>query len=100
MQFIIIIFFVYSSDAWIYLRPGPNRIGHVYKKAIYRQYTDDTYSVEIPKPVWHGILGPILHGQLGDILYIHFWNKGSRHYSIHPHGIRYLKPHEGIQRFY
>lgn len=84
-----------GSDAWIYLKPGPNRIGHVYKKAIYRQFTDSTYTVEIPKPGWLGMLGPVLHGELGDILYVHFWNKGSRHYSVHPHGIRYFKPHEG-----
>lgn len=82
-------------DAGIFLKPDTNRIGHIYKKAIYKEYTDDTFSVERTKPDWLGIVGPILHGEVGDTIYVHFWNRASRHYSVHPHGIRYTKGNEG-----
>ncbi|XP_036355876.1 ferroxidase HEPHL1-like, partial [Octopus sinensis] len=84
-----------ATDAGIFLKHGTNRIGHIYKKAIYKEYTDDTFSVERTKPGWLGIVGPILHGELGDTIYVHFWNRARRHYSVHPHGIRYTKGNEG-----
>lgn len=79
----------------VFLEKGPHRIGRVYKKAMYRQYTDATYTIEAPRPPWLGFLGPILKGEVGDVLMVHLKNFASRNYSIHPHGVFYEKNSEG-----
>ncbi|XP_067220570.1 ferroxidase HEPHL1-like [Chanodichthys erythropterus] len=81
--------------ASVFLSNGPTRIGSVYKKAVYRQYTDDSYSKEIPKPEWLGFLGPILRAEVGDVMVVHMKNFASRPYSLHPHGVFYKKDSEG-----
>ncbi|XP_004405862.1 PREDICTED: ceruloplasmin-like isoform 3 [Odobenus rosmarus divergens] len=79
----------------IYLQNGPNRIGRVYKKALYLQYTDKTFTTVIEKPIWLGFLGPIIKAETGDKVYVHLKNFASRPYTFHPHGITYYKEHEG-----
>ncbi|OXB78221.1 UNVERIFIED_CONTAM: hypothetical protein H355_006164 [Colinus virginianus] len=81
--------------ASVYATRGANRIGRVYKKAIFRQYTDDTYSQEIPKAAWLGFLGPVLKAEEEDVFIIHLKNFASRPYSVHPHGVFYDKDSEG-----
>ncbi|XP_066533943.1 ferroxidase HEPHL1-like [Hoplias malabaricus] len=81
--------------ASVFLVPGPQRIGPVYIKAVYRQYTDDTYTQEIPKAAWQGFLGPFIRAEVGDTIQIHLKNFASRNYSIHPHGVIYNKNSEG-----
>ncbi|KAG8519285.1 Hephaestin-like protein 1, partial [Galemys pyrenaicus] len=81
--------------ATLFLERGPNRIGGLYKKAVYRHYTDASYSTEIPKPPWLGFLGPILRAEVGDVVVIHLKNFASRPYSLHPHGVFYNKDSEG-----
>uniref|UniRef100_A0A5F9CLT1 ferroxidase n=1 Tax=Oryctolagus cuniculus TaxID=9986 RepID=A0A5F9CLT1_RABIT len=87
----------FSEDklATLFLERGPNRIGGIYKKAVYRHFTDGTYSTEIPKPSWLGFLGPILRAEVGDVIVIHLRNFASRPYSLHPHGVFYNKDSEG-----
>ncbi|CAO2636086.1 Ferroxidase HEPHL1, partial [Lemmus lemmus] len=82
--------------ATLFLERGPNRIGGIYKKAVYRHYTDGSYSTEIPKPPWLGFLGPILRAEVGDVIVIHLKNFASRPYSLHPHGVFYNKDSEGF----
>lgn len=89
------IFLLIFRLATLFLERGPNRIGGLYKKAIYRHYTDETYSTEIPKPPWLGFLGPILRAEVGDVIVIHLKNFASRPYSLHPHGVFYNKDSEG-----
>lgn len=89
------IFFLIFRLATLFLESGPNRIGGLYKKAVYRHYTDETYSTEIPKPPWLGFLGPILRAEVGDVIVIHLKNFASRPYSLHPHGVFYNKDSEG-----
>ncbi|KAK9962618.1 hypothetical protein ABG768_007975 [Culter alburnus] len=84
-----------EEHASVFLSNGPTRIGSVYKKAVYRQYTDDSYSKEIPKPEWLGFLGPILRAEVGDVMVVHMKNFASRNYSLHPHGVFYKKDSEG-----
>ncbi|KAB1284100.1 Ceruloplasmin [Camelus dromedarius] len=79
----------------IYLQNGPNRIGRVYKKALYLQYTDETFKTIIEKPIWLGFLGPIIKAETGDKVYVHFKNFASRPYTFHAHGMTYYKEHEG-----
>ncbi|XP_068136842.1 ceruloplasmin [Hyperolius riggenbachi] len=84
-----------DEQASIFLQGGPNRIGRVYKKAVYMQYTDGSYTTEIEKPAWLGLLGPIIRAEVGDVVIIHFKNFASRPYSLHPHGVHYSKENEG-----
>lgn len=71
------------------------KLGHVYKKAVLREFTDETFTVQKPRQPWMGILGPVLIGEVGDILNIVFYNMASHPVSMHPHGVRYQKIHEG-----
>jgi len=83
----------------VYATRGANRIGRVYKKAIFRQFTDDTYSHEIPKAAWLGFLGPVLKAEEEDVFIVHMKNFASRPYSVHPHGVFYDKDSEGKSWF-
>lgn len=84
-----------TEHANFYLQSGPDRIGRIYKKAIYLQYTDETYTKKIEKPTWLGFLGPIIKAEIGDTVYVHLKNYASRPYTFHTHGIEYQKEHEG-----
>ncbi|KAG8580851.1 hypothetical protein GDO81_007443, partial [Engystomops pustulosus] len=84
-----------DEQAKMYLQPGPNRIGNINMKAIYVQYTDDTYTVEIKQPAWQGLMGPIMRAEVGDTYIVHVRNFASRNYSCHPHGVDYNKKNEG-----
>ncbi|XP_033645179.1 hephaestin-like protein isoform X2 [Asterias rubens] len=74
-----------------------HRIGRKYKKAIYKQYTDDTYTTEIQVPEWHGSFGPILYAETGDTMFVYFKNMASRPFTMHPHGVKYFKDSEGAK---
>ncbi|KAM3867146.1 coagulation factor VIII [Diretmus argenteus] len=67
-----------------------------YIKAVYREYTDSTYSVPKPRPAWAGIQGPVIHAQAGDRVVVYFKNLASQHYSISPVGVSYWKQSEGV----
>jgi FtsP/CotA-like multicopper oxidase with cupredoxin domain len=82
----------------LYTEPGPHRIGSVYKKAVYREYIDASFStlkVRPPAERYLGILGPILHAEVGDTIKVVFKNNASHPYSMHPHGVLYRKDSEG-----
>uniref|UniRef100_A0A671E758 ferroxidase n=1 Tax=Rhinolophus ferrumequinum TaxID=59479 RepID=A0A671E758_RHIFE len=84
-----------TERANIYLQSGPNRIGRLYKKALYLQYTDGNFTTTIAKPEWLGFLGPIIKAETDDKVFIHLKNFASRPYTFHAHGITYEKEHEG-----
>ena len=67
----------------------------VYKKVRYFEYTDDSFTQKKPQPAWLGILGPIIRGVEGDTIKVVFYNKASKPYSMHPHGLHYDKDNEG-----
>lgn len=75
---------------------GATLIGSKYKKALYREYTDATFTKlkgEWPK---NGILGPIIHAAVGDKIEVVFKNNAEAlSYSVHPHGVFYGKDGEG-----
>jgi len=87
---------VFNRDARVFLEKGEQRIGHVYKKAVYQQYTDATYRQEIEKPKWLGYLGPLISAEEDDTVVVHLKNMATRAYSIHAHGLSYNKSHEGV----
>ncbi len=81
-----------------YVESGPHRIGRVYKKAIYREYTDATFSTLKPRPPeeqYLGLVGPVLRGAVGDTIKVVFKNHATHPYSMHPHGVFYAKDSEG-----
>ncbi|XP_063059110.1 ferroxidase HEPHL1-like [Engraulis encrasicolus] len=85
-----------DEHASVFLERGPTRIGSVYKKAVYVEYSDASYSKRLPKAPWLGFLGPTLKAEVGDVLVVHLRNFASRrHYSMHPHGVFYEKDAEG-----
>uniref|UniRef100_A0A668ALW7 Coagulation factor V n=1 Tax=Myripristis murdjan TaxID=586833 RepID=A0A668ALW7_9TELE len=80
-----------------YLKQGPNRIGRKYKKVVYTQYTNESFTVraeEKQRKNEIGILGPVIRAQIRDIV---FKNMASRPYSIYPHGLTMEKSQEGTE---
>jgi len=80
------------------MESGPGRIGRVYKKVVYREYTDARFAQlkpRSPDEQYLGIVGPILHAEVGDTIKVFFKNNASRPYSMHPHGLFYEKSSEG-----
>jgi FtsP/CotA-like multicopper oxidase with cupredoxin domain len=70
-----------------------------YRKTIYREYTDSTFSRLKPRPeacAHLGILGPLLRAEVGDTIEVVFRNNATRPYSMHPHGVFYRKDSEGV----
>jgi len=65
------------------------------KKVRYVEYTDDRFTTRKPQPEWLGILGPLIRAEVGDTVLVHFLNRTRGQYSMHPHGLRYTKDHEG-----
>jgi hephaestin len=81
-----------------FVEQGPHRIGKVYRKAVYREYSDETFSHLKPRaPEWEhmGILGPVIRAEVGDTIKVYFKNNATRPYSLHPHGVFYNKDSEG-----
>jgi FtsP/CotA-like multicopper oxidase with cupredoxin domain len=67
-------------------------------KAVYREYTDDTFKTLKPRPPqWEhlGVLGPLIRAEIGDTVRIVFRNQTNIFCSMHPHGLAYDKASEG-----
>uniref|UniRef100_A0A8C0J4U3 ferroxidase n=1 Tax=Chelonoidis abingdonii TaxID=106734 RepID=A0A8C0J4U3_CHEAB len=79
----------------VFLQRGPDRIGSSYKKAVYKQFTDNSFKKTVEKPDWLGFLGPIIKAEVGDSIIVHLKNFASRSYTLHPHGVKYTKENEG-----
>ena len=67
----------------------------LYKKVLYREFTDGSFTQEKPHPSHLGVLGPVIKGEVGDVVKIHFKNKANRVFTVHSHGIFYDKSDEG-----
>jgi hephaestin len=88
----------FEGTSAAYTQSGPNRIGRVYRKALYREYTDGTFTTRkprLPEDEYLGLLGPILRAEVGETIKVVFKNTASRTYSMHPHGVFYEKASEG-----
>ncbi|KAJ1119171.1 hypothetical protein NDU88_007357 [Pleurodeles waltl] len=68
---------------------------NLYKKVVYRQYTDDSFTKRVEQSSEKGILGPVISAQVKDTIKIVFKNMASRPYSIYPHGVSISKAMEG-----
>lgn len=88
----------FGEDAKVFVARGRDRIGSVYRKALFRGYTDDTFSTRLDQgPKWRhlGMLGPVIHAEVGDTVEVVLRNDTRRPVSLHPHGLRYDKGSEG-----
>ena len=80
------------------VEPGKFHIGHLALKAIYREYTDSTFTTLKPRPAdqqYLGILGPLLRAEVGDTIRVVFRNNLDAPATMHPHGVSYTKASEG-----
>ena len=81
-----------------YTQSGRHQIGRVNKKAIYREYTDATFTAlkrRTPQESYLGLVGPIFHAEVGDTIKVVFKNNATHPYGMHPHGVLYDKSSEG-----
>lgn len=88
----------FGADENVFVQQGPQRIGKVYRKALYREYTDSTFTTLVTRPPeWEhlGTLGPVIRAEVGDTIVVYFKNNASQPYTIHPHGVFYQKDSEG-----
>ncbi|KAI5238357.1 Cupredoxin [Aureobasidium subglaciale] len=70
--------------------------GMEWQKAVYKGYTDSTFSAQSEQPATNGINGPILRGEVGDMIQIMFVNNLEKNYaSMHSMGLYYGKQYEG-----
>ncbi|XP_012589373.1 PREDICTED: hephaestin isoform X1 [Condylura cristata] len=79
-----------DSYGHIFLSNKDGLLGSRYKKAVFREYTDGTFRIPVPRAGANkhlGILGPLLRGEVGDILTVVFKNNASRPYSVHANGV-------------
>lgn len=105
----------FNEEQLVFVGDSPDRIGHIYRKAVFRSYTRDFGEVidgpnevvnaatgqmtiirQPGTPEEHlGILGPIIRAEVGDRIVVHFKNETSFQQTIHPHGVFYAKDSEG-----
>jgi FtsP/CotA-like multicopper oxidase with cupredoxin domain len=88
----------FEGYATVFTEQGPHRIGTTYRKAIFREYTDGTFTkLKARGAEWEhlGLLGPLLRAEVGDTIRVVFKNNGTHPYSMHPHGVFYDKDFEG-----
>ncbi|XP_041372140.1 ferroxidase HEPHL1-like [Gigantopelta aegis] len=79
---------------------GDQFIGSIYKKAVYREFTDRTFAMQKrrrPDEEHLHLLGPFIRGEVGETIIVVFKNLASRAYSIHAQGVSYDKANEGIE---
>jgi len=89
-----------SFDAYarVFAEHAPDRIGCTYRKAVFREYTDDTFRTLKPRPpefAHMGLLGPVIRAEVGDTIKVVFRNNASFPFSLHPHGVAYTRDSEG-----
>jgi len=90
--------YVYVPRGEREINPAPRPKSSIYRKAVYREYTDATFTTLKPRPPeWEhlGILGPLIRAEVGDVIKVVFKNNLGVPCSMHPHGLDYDKESEG-----
>jgi FtsP/CotA-like multicopper oxidase with cupredoxin domain len=87
-----------TADADVWLKRGPAGLPPIFRKAVYREYTDATFTQLKPRPPeWEhlGLLGPVIRAEVGDHIEVTLKNNTLVPVSLHPHGVFYTKANEG-----
>lgn len=75
---------------------GANTFGTKWLKALYRGYTDESFTDYSEQPAWQGTQGPTIRSEVGDLIEIMFVNKMKSNYAtMHSMGLAYSKSSEG-----
>lgn len=88
----------FDRYARIFTAPAADRIGSKYRKAVFREYTDETFRTlkpRAPELAHMGLLGPVIRAEVGDTIKVVFRNNGTFPFSLHPHGVAYTRDSEG-----
>lgn len=112
----------HSASDTFFGKDSGKKIGGLYMKVIYREYTDATFTIPATTSPPLGLLGersviswgfvacvfpsvsslrfsicpgPVLRGEQGDTLRVTLLNKADRPCSIQPHGVHYDKHFQG-----
>jgi FtsP/CotA-like multicopper oxidase with cupredoxin domain len=88
----------FEGETKIWTERGKDRLGTIYRKAVYREYTNETFTTEKRRAKeWEhlGIMGPLMRAEVGDTIVIQLRNNTTQPYSIHPHGVSYSRDSEG-----
>ncbi|KAI7843651.1 hypothetical protein COHA_002890 [Chlorella ohadii] len=64
----------FGPDAEVFVAKTNVTVGSVYKKAVYRQYTDARFTQRVAAPAFQGVLGPTLFAEVGQTLEVVFQN--------------------------
>lgn len=82
----------------IFTEHSASRIGHTYRKAVFHEYTDETFTTQKPRPpelAHMGLLGPVIRAEVGDTIKVVLRNSTNFPVSLHPHGVAYERDSEG-----
>jgi len=88
----------FDPYARVFTAPAADRIGNMYRKAIFREYMDDSFATlkpRSPELAHMGLLGPVIRAEVGDTIKVVFRNRASFPFSLHPHGVAYTRDSEG-----
>jgi len=96
--------FAYPQTKWTsednIITGDHTRIGTKYTKAVYREYTDSSFSTLVPRAAkWEhlGLLGPVIRAEVGDLIRVTLKNNARFPFSMHLHGGFGNKANEGIK---
>ncbi|NXA36936.1 FA8 factor, partial [Eudromia elegans] len=76
-------------------RPRSPAVPPRYRKAVFVEYPDASFTETKRKPAWMGLLGPTIRAEVYDTVVITFRNLASRPYNLHAVGVSYWKVSEG-----
>ncbi|XP_069667336.1 coagulation factor VIII isoform X2 [Haliaeetus albicilla] len=90
---------VLQAPAGVSGHPGPRPpilgVPPRYRKAVFVEYPDASFTQPKPKPAWMGLLGPTIRAEVYDTVVVMFKNLASRPYNLHAIGVSYWKASEG-----
>ncbi len=89
-----------ATDVNVWLKRGPGGAQPIFRKAVFREYTDATFKTLKPRPPDRehlGLLGPLIRAEVGDQIEITLKNNALVPVSLHPHGVFYDKASEGAR---
>lgn len=70
--------------------------GFEWQKAVYRGYTNISFTEQTAREPWLGINGPVMRAEMGDLIQVVFLNKLKNNYaSVHSMGLGYDKSNDG-----